>query len=83
MVNEFFIMRPFRGKKIGEYALTDIFNRFRGKWLIYTTPTDKNLKTIQFWRKTLSRYTNDQFVEADKDLEYVGQINPAIILSQS
>lgn len=72
MINEAFILRPFRGKGIGEYAVTEIFNLYRGKWMLFTTPTEKNIKTINFWRKTLSRYTNNQFTEEDKELQGVG-----------
>ena len=72
LINEFFILKPFRGKGVGEYAATEIFNRFQGKWLIYTTPTEKNSKTINFWKKTISRYTNNQFTEEDKELHDIG-----------
>ncbi|WP_138751663.1 GNAT family N-acetyltransferase [Paenibacillus sinopodophylli] len=72
MINEVFILRPFRGKGIGEYAVSEIFNWHRGSWMLYTTPTDNNSKTISFWRKALSRYTNHQFTEEDKELHDVG-----------
>lgn len=68
MINEFFILRPSGGKGIGEQAAIEIFNQFRGKWMLFTTLTDKNRNTIHFWRKTLARYTNDHFTEDDKEL---------------
>ncbi|NBD27702.1 GNAT family N-acetyltransferase [Paenibacillus glycinis] len=68
LVNEFFILRPFRGRGVAEEAITTIFNRLKGKWLLYTFPTDNNLRTIKFWRKTLGRYTSDLFTEEDKAL---------------
>ncbi|WP_078553753.1 hypothetical protein [Bacillus alkalicellulosilyticus] len=68
MIKEFFILRPFRGKGIGEYVISEIFNLYRGKWMLYTAPTDKNYKTISLWRKTLTRYTNNQFTEEDIEL---------------
>jgi predicted acetyltransferase len=68
LVNEFFILQPFRAQGVAEVAITKIFNRFQGKWLIYTTPTEKNLRTINFWRKTLTRYTNNLFTEEEKEL---------------
>lgn len=68
LVNEFFILRPFRGKGVAEEAITRIFDRFPGKWLIYTTPTEENARTVQFWRKTLARYTSNLFTEEDKEL---------------
>lgn len=72
MLNELFILRPFRNKGVAEYAMTKIFNEFKGKWMLFTTPTDNNIKTINFWRKTLSNYTNNQFIEEDKELEHYG-----------
>jgi len=39
---------------------------------VVTTPTDKNLNTISFWRKTLSGYKNNQFTEEDKVLKDIG-----------
>lgn len=72
MINEMFIMRPFRGKGVGEYAVTAIFNMYLGNWMLFTTPTNRNLKTIKFWRKTLFHYTNNQFIEENKDLPYFG-----------
>ena len=68
MVNEYFILQPFRGQGVAEEAITQIFNRFQGKWLIYTTPTERNSRTIHFWRKTLARYTNNMFTEEDKEM---------------
>lgn len=68
MISEMFIMRQFRGKGVGEYAVTTILNKYLGNWMLFTTPTDSNLKTIKFWRKTLSHYTNNQFTEENKDI---------------
>ncbi|WP_132996343.1 hypothetical protein [Sporanaerobacter acetigenes] len=49
-----------------------IFNMYLGNWMLFTTPTDRNLRTIKFWRKTLSHYTKNQFIEENKDLPYFG-----------
>ncbi len=72
MINEMFVMRQFRGKGVGEYAARAIFNKHLGNWMLFTTPTDSNLKTINFWRKTLSNYTNNQFIERDEELLHFG-----------
>lgn len=72
MINELFVLRPFRGNGIGEYAVREIFNLYRGSWMLFTTPTDSNLNTVSFWRKTLSRYTDNHFTEEDKELQHVG-----------
>lgn len=72
MICEMFIMRPFRGKGVGEYAVKTICNKYLGNWILFTTPTDSNLRTIEFWRKTLSQYTNNNFIEEDKDIAHFG-----------
>lgn len=72
MLNELFILRPFRGKGIGEYAVAEIFNQFKGKWMLFTTKSDSNLNTINFWHKTLFNYTKDNFIEEDKELPHFG-----------
>ena len=72
MISEMFIMRPFRGKGIGEYSVATVFNNFCGNWMLFTTPTDSNLKTIKFWRKTVAKYTKGKFIELNEDLPHYG-----------
>ena len=66
MLVEMFVMRQFRGKGVGEDAIKTVFHKHLGNWMLFTTPTESNAKTIEFWRKTLSSYTKDQFIEEDK-----------------
>lgn len=56
-VHEFFILRPFRGKEIGSYAAAKVFDKFKGKWYLFTNPSPKNIRGQKFWRKTVSNYT--------------------------
>lgn len=72
MISEMFIMRPFRSKGVGEYVVKTIFNKHSGTWMLFTTPTDSNFKTIKFWRKTLSKCINNQFTEVDQDIPHFG-----------
>lgn len=62
-VNEFFLLRPFRGKEIGTEAAVKIFDMFRGNWELHTNPTEKNIKAQKFWRKTVSNYTKETYEE--------------------
>jgi predicted acetyltransferase len=57
-VNEFFLLRPFRGKEIASYAAAAVFEKFKGRWELYTNPSEKNIAGQKFWRKTLGKYTN-------------------------
>lgn len=63
-VNEFFILRPYRGKNIGEIAAKQVFDKFSGRWELYTNHLSENIKGHKFWRKTVSNYTNNDYYES-------------------
>lgn len=58
---EFFLLRPYRGKNIAEIASKQVFDRFQGKWEVYTNPTYSNKKGQSFWNKTINNYTSGNF----------------------
>ncbi|MEK4249431.1 GNAT family N-acetyltransferase [Paenibacillus sp. FSL W7-1287] len=62
-LNEFFLLRPFRGSGVGEEAARQVFNRFRGNWEVQTAKMERNVRAQMFWRKTLNAYTNGQYSE--------------------
>ncbi|ULL18595.1 GNAT family N-acetyltransferase [Paenibacillus sp. H1-7] len=62
-VNEFFLLRPFRGKGIAEKAAAQIFTQFKGSWELFTNPAGANGRGQAFWRKALSSYTNGKYEE--------------------
>lgn len=62
-VNEFFLLRPFRGQGIGSHAASKIFDKFKGKWELYTNSSEKNMRGQKFWRKTVSNYTKGVYEE--------------------
>lgn len=64
---EFFIMRKYRHRGIGEYVARYIFSQFPGAWQvgqIYENPI-----ATTFWRKVISRYTEGDFQERDLNSE--------------
>ena len=63
-VNEFFLLRPYRGKDIGEIAAKQVFDKFTGRWEVYTNHLPKNLIGQKFWLKTVGSYTNNNYYEA-------------------
>lgn len=65
-LNEFFILRPFRGTGIAERAAKEVFNLHIGKWELQTNPTATNRRAQHFWRKTLKEYTGNSFQEECK-----------------
>jgi predicted acetyltransferase len=58
---EFFLLRPYRGKNMGEIAAKQVFDKFQGKWKLYTNPTDSNKRAQTFWNKTINNYTSGNF----------------------
>jgi predicted acetyltransferase len=68
MLAEFFIMRKYRQLGVGEFVARYIFNQFPGDWQVAQIP--ENGPATLFWRKVISRYTQNSFTERDLDNEY-------------
>lgn len=62
-LNEFFVLRPFRGRGIAEIVAKEVFNRHIGNWELQTNPTESNKRAQHFWRKTLQGYTGGNLQE--------------------
>lgn len=60
-LHEFFLIRPYRGKNIAEIGARQVFDKFQGKWQVYTNPTSSNKKAQSFWNKTINNYTSGNF----------------------
>ncbi|WP_232700109.1 GNAT family N-acetyltransferase [Brevibacillus daliensis] len=60
-IEEFFVMRKFKGKGIGKVAAMKIFDMFTGRWKI--TQIQKNYPAQAFWRGVISEYTNGKYYE--------------------
>jgi predicted acetyltransferase len=58
---EFFIMRKYRKKGVGEFVARTIFDQFPGAWQV--GQIIENPSATNFWRKVISRYTQDNFQE--------------------
>jgi predicted acetyltransferase len=68
-MGEFFILRRYRRQGIGERVARLLFDRFRGRWVIYTFP--QNAAAQVFWHTIIDRYAGGQFV-ADRWEGYGG-----------
>lgn len=66
-LNEFFLMRPFRSKGVGEEAARQVFEHFRGNWEVQTGKMEQNKRAQMFWRKALNAYTNEEYSESHGD----------------
>lgn len=60
-VAEFFILRKYRRKRIGEQAACIIFGAFPGPWEV--RQRIENTAATAFWRAAIGRYTKGHFVE--------------------
>lgn len=70
-MNEFFILRPFRGKGVAEAAAVQLLNSHAGTWELQTNPTEVNRRAQSFWRRTINNYTSgsgkEEYVETKND----------------
>ncbi len=55
-VSEFFIMRKFRKKGIGQFVAHQIWNKFNGTWQVRVW--DNNKTAHVFWETTIEKFTN-------------------------
>ena len=70
-MEEFFVMRRYRGKQVGQTAAHRLFQLFPGRWRIAEMRRD--LSAQQFWRKIIARYTGGHYAEAE-DPDWNGPI---------
>ena len=69
-IAEFFIVRRYRRNRVGSFAATDLFNRFRGRWSI--AQMELNIPAQKFWRAQIDDYTGGKFSEDWSDSDPVG-----------
>jgi predicted acetyltransferase len=62
---EFFVLRKFRRKGVGEVAARHLFDRMPGVWSV--AQIDPNIAAQHFWRKVVHRYTGGAFTERHDD----------------
>jgi predicted acetyltransferase len=60
-VYETFLLCPYRGKAISYQAVTEIFGKHHGKWMLYTHSTENNIRAKSFWHKTVGHYTGNNY----------------------
>lgn len=58
-VNEFFVMRRYRRRGVGERFARALFDRFPGAWEV--RELERNVPAQQFWRAVIGRYTGGRF----------------------
>ena len=63
LMDEFFVMRKYRRRGVGEWAAVCLFNQFSGVWEVGEIP--ENVEAQRFWRTVIDRYTHGDFREVD------------------
>ncbi len=62
---EFFIVRKYRNRGLGNEVAHKLFERFPGQWKI--AQEEQNLPVGEFWHKVISGYTGDRFEFINED----------------
>ncbi|MGO4530357.1 GNAT family N-acetyltransferase [Paenibacillus sp. 2TAF8] len=62
---EFFVMKKYRRMKVGQFVAYELFDNFNGHWKV--AQMEANTPAQAFWRKTIERYTNGNYLEVRDD----------------
>lgn len=65
LMDEFFVMRKYRRRGVGECVARTLFARFPGRWEVAQVRT--SLGAQAFWCHVIGRYTHGDFQEVDLD----------------
>lgn len=67
-MGEFFILAKFQGMGIGKHIAHQIWNMYPGLWEVSIIPENK--KALAFWRRAISQFTDDNYKEEIKVVDY-------------
>ncbi len=70
-IAEFFILRKYRCKGVGQAAAFEVLDRFPGVWRVHQK--QHNTTAQKFWRKVIGLYTDNDFREIE-EAEWQGPI---------
>ena len=63
LMDEFFVLRKYRRRGVGEWAAVWLFNQYPGVWEVGEIP--ENVDAQHFWHTVIARYTDGQFQEVN------------------
>ena len=72
VIQEMFVLNNYKKQGLGKKAVTEIFDMFKGDWLIKVLPLSKQAE--MFWTKVISEYTNNNYEE-----ERIGKYNRLVL----
>lgn len=61
LIAEFFVLRAYRRRGVGEAVATELFRSFPGPW--WVCQHAGNVRAVAFWRATIGRYTGGAYEE--------------------
>ncbi len=65
---QFYIIRKFKGKGLGKFVAYHCFDTFKGMWEVMVMP--HNTGAYQFWKKTITSYTNNAAIEYTRQIKH-------------
>lgn len=78
---QFYIVRKFKGKGLGNYVACHCFATFKGLWEVMVMP--HNTGAYQFWKKIITAYTNNTAVEYTRQVKHFNNSEKNIFCFQS
>ena len=67
LMDEFFVLRQYRRRGVGEQAAVRLFNQYPGTWEVGEIP--ENVEAQHFWRTVIDRYTGGHYREVNVNNE--------------
>lgn len=49
--------------------MLEIFEKHRGKWMLFTHSTENNSRAKAFWYKTVGQYTDSKYTTEEKIID--------------
>jgi len=60
-IDEFFVMRKYRGQGVGTQVAVEVFDRLPARWEVAVL--ERNTPAQAFWRRVIAEYTGGRFQE--------------------
>ncbi len=67
---QFFILRKFKNKGIGQYVACQCFDKFPGTWEVMVMPGNEG--AYRFWRSVIRHYSHHTYQEYSRNVVHLG-----------
>ena len=65
---QFYILKKFKSKGIGQHVVCQCFDKFQGDWEVMVMPGNEG--AYRFWRTIIKNYTHNNFTEYTRDIAH-------------